>query len=488
MQVSHTESILGSPGVVRIAAFMSRQRQKWQQADGAPDLEMFEQELHQQLMELGQELMTEEMSRYDVKVPEIEVGGMRYQRGQRSTTTYQSAVGRVVVERYLYHGVSPESKGICPLEMRCGIINGLFTPRAARQSAYVLAHLTSRDGEALLAEIGNMRPSRSTLDRLPKAIAQEWEAQRERWERALRRAETVPAESAMLVVSQDGVMAPMKDGERRQKRSNPEKQATGPAGYREVGCGTVSLHDAEGKRLQTVRYGRMPEKNKATLHTQLEAECQSILSFRPDLTVVKLADGAKDNWTSLKGLDLGLEPDGQVNEFLIVDFFHAAEHLKRACDAIWGKATVKGKAEFERLRILLKDDDTGVDKVIRSLRYRLGRATKLKKKRIQTELTYFRNQRKRMRYAQYLRLNLPIASGVVEAACKTLVTQRMKCSGMAWSHAGGQAILSLRSLVQSRRWHAAWSLIQQGFRHVVTIVQSTTANSTAPTSVGAPYF
>jgi len=38
------------------------------------------------------------------------------------------------------------------------------------------------------------------------------------------------------------------------------------------------------------------------------------------------------------------------------------------------------------------------------------------------ELTYFRNQRHRMNYAAYLRENLPIASGVVEAACKTLVT------------------------------------------------------------------
>ena len=277
MEVSHSERIVESPGMARMAAFMGRQRDKWQQMEETPDLGIFEQELHQQLMELGQELMAEEMSRFDVAAPEIEVDGVGYQQGQRSTTTYQSAVGPVVVERYLYHGVKPESKGICPLEMRCGIINGLFTPRAARQSAYVLAHLTARDGEALLAEIGNMRPSRSTLDRLPKAIAQEWEAQRESWERALRRDETVPAESAMLVVSQDGVMAPMKDGMRRQKRSNPEKRAMGPAGYREVGCGTVSLHDATGKRLQTVRYGRMPEKNKATLHTQLEAECQSIL-------------------------------------------------------------------------------------------------------------------------------------------------------------------------------------------------------------------
>jgi hypothetical protein len=146
-------------------------------------------------------------------------------------------------------------------------------------------------------------------------------------------------------------------------------------------------------------------------------------------------------------------------------------------------ASIKGKAEFERLRILLKEHADGVEKVIRSLRYRVGRTTKQKKRRIQTELTYFRNQRHRMRYADYLQHNLPIASGVVEAACKTLVTQRMKCSGMAWSHPGGQAILTLRSLVQSRRWHFAWGYIKQGFQKVVRIGQPTLADCPTTTRV-----
>ena len=483
MQVSHGERNLKSPGMARIAAFVRQQQEKWQEGEAPLGLETYEQELNEHLMALGQELIAEELSRYDVDAKEIEVEGRRYVRGQQSTMTYQSAAGPVVVERYLYSAVESESKGVCPLELRCGIVNGLFTPRAARQSAFALAHLTPRDAEELFAEIGNMRPSRSTLDRLPKAISQQWEVQREEWERALRCTETVAPEAVTLVVSQDGVMAPMKDGERSKKRSNPEKWATGPAGYREVGCGTVSLHDAEGKRLQTIRYGRMPEKRKATLHTQLEAELQSTLALCPDLTVVKLADGAKDNWTSLESMDLGLSPNIQVNQFLIVDFFHAAEHLKRACDAIWGKASIKGKAEFERLRILLKEHADGVGKVIRSLRYRVGRTTKQKKQRIQIELTYFRNQRHRMHYADYLQRNLPIASGVVEAACKTLVTQRMKCSGMAWSHSGGQAILTLRSLVQSRRWQSAWDFIKQGFQKSVTIGQSGLADCPVSTRV-----
>jgi hypothetical protein len=63
----------------------------------------------------------------------------------------------------------------------------------------------------------------------------------------------------------------------------------------------------------------------------------------------------------------------------------------------------------------------------------------------------------------------------MEASCKTLVTQRFKRSGMAWTIAGGQAILSLRCLIQSERWAAAWQLLQADFRKVVKVVQKQTA-------------
>jgi hypothetical protein len=231
----------------------------------------------------------------------------------------------------------------------------------------------------------------------------------------------------------------------------------------------LSLYDVEGQRMATIRYGRMPETKKATLCTQLEAEARSILALRPDLTIVKLADGAKENWRFLDNLDLGLAglPGQQVS---IVDFCHAADHLKKGCDAIWPNDPVKSKAKFECLRTLLKEKEGGVDLVIRSLKHHLSRARGGRQERIETELTYFRNQRPRMQYAYYLAQGWPIASGVVEAACKTLVTQRMKCSGMAWGQAGGQAILTLRSLIQSNRWKPAWALLRTAFCKPVKVV------------------
>jgi len=73
-----------------------------------------------------------------------------------------------------------------------------------------------------------------------------------------------------------------------------------------------------------------------------------------------------------------------------------------------------------------------------------------------------------MRYAAYKAESLPIGSGVIEAACKTLVTQRMKNSGMRWGHEGGQAILTLRSWAQSERFDRAWALIASEYRLEVT--------------------
>jgi hypothetical protein len=119
--------------------------------------------------------------------------------------------------------------------------------------------------------------------------------------------------------------------------------------------------------------------------------------------------------------------------------------------------------------------EAGVDRTIRMLKYHRGRAQGNRRKRLETQLTYFRNQHQRMHYAEYLRQGLPIASGVIEASCKTLVSQRMKQSGMAWTQTGGQAILTLRSVIQSDRWHPAWELLRSDFRKTVTVCPVQTA-------------
>src|SRR5207245_9084148 len=100
-------------------------------------------------------------------------------------------------------------------------------------------HLTPQEGEDLFGLLGNMTPSKSTLDRLPKALSIPWETQRPQFEATLRSQEAVPAAAVAMAVSLDGVLAPMKDGERQPQRQQALAKApapSGPAGYQEVGC------------------------------------------------------------------------------------------------------------------------------------------------------------------------------------------------------------------------------------------------------------
>ncbi len=424
------------------------------------DFEQFERELHSLFVQAERDVLAAELAQLDIDLPGVCIEGVKHRRVLRSPGTYTSAVGPIKVMRTLYRG--NRAKAIAPLEFRAGIVDGHWTPLAAKQAVWTVAHLTPQEGEGLFRQLGNMAPSKSSLDRLPKVLSKDWESRREAFEETLRTQETVPSEAVTLSVSLDGVMVPMKDGERRAKRMrshNKGQRQRGPAGYQEVGCATMSFHDAAGQRLSTIRMARMPGSKKVTLKSQLRAEIAAVLDQRPELHLVKVADGAKDNWTYLSGaLPGGTE---------LVDYFHAVQHLKAAFDTAYGEHTTKADAQFQKYRTILRDEHDGIEKVIRSFVHLYKKHPR--RKQLKTELTYFRRHRTRMQYAAAKEANLPIGSGVVEAACKTLATQRLKRSGMRWRHPGGQAILTFRALVQSERFDRAWSLLSDTYRKTVAL-------------------
>ena len=410
--------------------------------------EAFERELHALFTHAECAATREALERHDVDLPYVFIDGQKYRRVYRGEKTYLCAVGPVTAMRTLYRARAG-AHAVAVMECRAGIVEGYWTPHAACQGAMLTAHLVPREAEEVLAAMGNMTPSKSSLDRLPKALSARWEAQRPQFEASVREDTVeVPDTACTVAVSLDGVMAPMKGG---------------GGGYREASCASVSLYDGEGERLSTVRMARMPESKKVTLKTMVAAEVEALLGQRPDLELVKIADGASDNWTFLgQVLPEGVE---------LIDFYHAAEHLKDAFDAAYGTGEPKAAAQFEKYRHLLRHEADGVARVIRALRHLRSKHPECE--RIAQVLGYFRNNQHRMGYAEAKDKGLPIGSGVVEATCKTLVTERLKRSGMRWSERGGQAILTLRALLQSNRFESGWSLLAQTYR----------ANVSAPDNV-----
>ena len=77
-----------------------------------------------------------------------------------------------------------------------------------------------------------------------------------------------------------------------------------------------------------------------------------------------------------------------------------------------------------------------------------------KKKRLYQALGYLKNNRKYMKYDEYLENGYPIGSGVIEGACRHLVKDRMELTGMHWRTEGAQSMLNLRAVFLNDDWEA----------------------------------
>jgi hypothetical protein len=434
----------------------------------------FERELHERVMEFERDVVGAEMLKLDVDVPSVLINGKVHQRVLRQSQRYMTAAGEVTVERWLYKDrTDGDGRCVSPMELTVGVVGGFWTPRAAQQALWVVSQMTPGKAEELFERVGNMEPSKSSIDRLPKEISTRWEDSRADFEQRLRAALVVPESAVSIAVSIDGVHAPFEQSEatRAREEAAAEGRLTkGPIGYREVGCATVSFCDDKGDLLGAIRLSRAPEYKKETLKEQLAAEIAAILKKRPELKLIKIADAWFDNWAFLtKRLPHGEE---------LIDFFHASEKLHAAIAAVYGDGSLETQFRWGKLREALRDERDGAQKVMRALKHLV--ANHPRKQLVRSALFYFRKNHGRMRYAEMAAKGFPIGSGVVEAACKTLVTQRLKQSGMRWSNAGAQAILTPRGWDQSERFDEAWALVAATYNAEVTVLANVIAMKPKP--------
>ncbi len=433
-------------------------------AKNGDELTAFIRSLKEQTRALEREATARFLEASDVDADVIEIEGKVHRRVLRSKQTYMTEVGEVEVERWLYKDrTDPNAKAVAALEVRLGVVGGFWTPEAAKNGAWVVSQMTPKKAEELFQRVGAMAPSKSSLDRLPKALSEQWERDRERHEQTLREAIMIPEGTHAVAVSLDGVMAPVDGGNRptdvRNAAAAKGKLTKGPAGYRELGCATLTFCDDQGDLISAIRFGRGPETKKSTLKDTLSRDLAWVLSQHPELPVVKIADAGSDNFEFFATLPEGAE---------VLDFYHATEHLSCAIASVFGDGTSKTRRKFEELKERLLEDANGVDSVINALAYLKRKHPQVE--RLDKELAYLRKNRKRMRYAEWKAAGYPIGSGVVEAACKTLVTQRLKLSGMRWSTDGAQAILTLRGWDQSDRFDEAWALLAATYQREIHIV------------------
>jgi len=138
----------------------------------------------------------------------------------------------------------------------------------------------------------------------------------------------------------------------------------------------------------------------------------------------------------------------------ILDYYHATKRIWTIAEALFGKDNPYGRSWALRMCRLMKKPG-GPSRVLHSagaIRTRLPKMSKARAKEYRKACNYIRRRTTIMQYHECRRLNLPMGSGVTEAACKTIVAQRLKLSGMRWEKKNAQIILNLRVVLLSAIW------------------------------------
>ena len=365
--------------------------------------------------------------------------------------------GPIQLQRCLYEPLQDarddEQPAFAPLELSLGIVASNATPALAERVGRLAGQQTQEELRTLLQRDHHVNWSVTVLRQVTAAVSAgiaphlravqrrtllDWLAQA-RGSKGRRR--------VTLAVGRDGLMLPMCH----------EKH------YKEGGVATVSVYDRRGHRLGTLYLAAMPEPFQVTLSAELTALLRDVLSAweGPLPRLVYVTDAGQHQTSYFKEVLSLMENPRVAGQRLqwqwIVDYYHAASYVTKLSQALFSEEKTQ-QAWARRMRHMLRDEAGGVQRVLRSAaqHYAMRVRSKAEAKMYQEAYQYLRKHSKEMNYSDYKHAGLPIGSGVTEAGCKVVFTQRFKQSGMKWSKVGGEVILSLRVALLSGVWDAVY--------------------------------
>ena len=149
----------------------------------------------------------------------------------------------------------------------------------------------------------------------------------------------------------------------------------------------------------------------------------------------------------------------------ILDIVHVSSYVWKAAKAFHNHREHQEAFAQDRLLRILQGDVAGVITGMRRMASQRN-LTGPKRKEVTKTCNYFENNLQRMRYDEYLQAGYPIASGVIEGACRHIIKDRMEQGGMRWTLAGAQAMLNVRSVCASSEWErfGAWRQAEQSLK------------------------
>jgi len=384
--------------------------------------------------------------------------------------TYRSIFGPFTISRYVYGTREGQSIDFVPLDARLGLPESEFSYVLQDWAGTLcVEHAFGRTAETLDTILG-LSTVVDSLERMSRKMAESVAGFRDSLKKP-----PAQEEGEILVTTADGKGIPMRRpadqrpvGARRKKgeKANKKQMAT-------LGC--IYTVDPKHRTAEDVvealfreRVGKRRESpepvaqhkrvwssltyDEGDLQVDAETEvfrwmAREVGARRRDgQPMVCLMDGQRSLWTSC-ATHL---PQADVVE--ILDLLHVTEYVWNAAYLFHAEGSDDASA-FVRDRVLriLRGEVGYVIGGLRQMATKRGLSAKQCGK-LTIICNYLRRNRHRMRYDEYLKAGYPIASGVIEGACRHVVKDRMERSGMRWTIDGAQAMLDLRSTSINGQW------------------------------------
>ena len=457
-----------APALARIRALVEALRQ----APLSPQTAArFEQDLRQATRELGRLAAQWAYNHLEPDDPQgvpaaVDHQGSRFRRlAMKTPQQVSTLLGTITLRRRGYRAAAADGEPVSfPLCRALGLVQGA-TPALVER----VAHYQAEGGATQQQTLARLRAEHGVawgVKRLRQVTAfvaaamegHRAEAQAEQVLRWLAQAQASRGpHRPVLSVGRDGITLGLR--------------LKGGTLYEVATTGTLTVYDRRGRRLGTAYLAYTPEPGQGTMSAQLTRLVEEVLRrCQGPLPRLSYVTAAGDNETAYyrKVLRRLRHPrtGARLEWTWVVDYYHASERLWAMAEALFGSGRASWAWVRKMHKLLLKPG--GVGRVLHSAAALRSRCQPRGKRLadFRRAYKYLQARRQHLRYAEYRRVGVPIGSGVTEAACKTVYTQRLKLSGMRWQKAGAQTILTLRVILLSGVWEQVYERILEASEDV----------------------
>jgi hypothetical protein len=347
--------------------------------------------------------------------------------------TLTTLLGQVTIKRAYYH-CKQCGCSCCPYDQRVGLGSGQTSVGLAKAASLLAVLDPFIPAATILQELTGQRLGDRTIHRVARKVGRV-ASEREKQSALAMATWSVPiqgieARPRRLYIAVDGVMV-----HRDQ--------------WNEAKCVTCYWEEPDGKGgvRREARYAVRFES--AELFKAFAWSLSVRCGLESAVEVVLLGDGAAWIWEHVAGV-LGEQT------ICITDWYHVMEHIWACGKTLLGQQTPETTVWVKERETLLWEGK--YPQLLQRLAEECRRTRSLPKHQALKELmTYLQNQGDRLAYERFRAAGYDIGSGRVESACKHVVANRMKRSGMIWSDDGAQDLLSLRTAYLNGAWDQLWA-------------------------------